>query len=63
MTITAIRLLKKKTLADAACDALSTLPGLLANRKVAGIAATALAAGGVVLPPVLQACLKILGGS
>jgi hypothetical protein len=63
MGITAGRLLKKKAVAETAAAACSTLAGLLANRKVAGIAAAALAAGGVVLPPFIQACLKVIGGS
>jgi hypothetical protein len=63
MTITAIRQVKKKNLADSAMAACTSLMGLMQNRKVLGAITAALAAGGVVLPPFVQALLKIIGGT
>lgn len=61
MTITAIRLAKKNSLAKAACYALSTLPALLSNKKVIGAITAALAAGGIIIPPLAQEILKLAG--
>ena len=62
------RLLKKKNAAEAATLALETLPGLLQDpatlKRITAIAGTAMAAGAIVIPPLLQALpglLKMIG--
>ena len=66
--ITAGRLLKKKNLAEATTLALETLPGLLEDpatlKRITAIAGTAMAAGAIAIPPLLQALpglLKTIG--
>ncbi len=57
--IVAGRLLKKKNLAEAASLMLETIPGLLQDKatlaRITAIAGTAMAAGAVAIPPLLQA--------
>lgn len=58
----------EKTVAQSAVDTLQTWTGLITanpevSRKVLSIAVSALAAGGIILPPVIQAILKSLGVS